>query len=257
MLAIQDYLPKSSDDLLRLEPEDLALPLLRYLREYEVRNREGSLLLYNLNLPHEDSPLAHYRSDRGQEVRRRVTETWELVERRGWLTSSPNMGLGQQWKTVSRAGLAALAAGAPVTFVASDLLPKDMDRELAAEVTAPFIGGRFPEAVRNSLRRVEVRVRELTRCSLPGRRQVMADALKPSDAARQAPKGLLAHPGQRAAAQECLRFIFEGAMGAWLNEHTHEDVAIESAHEAAEIIHFANLLLRIANRNAVANGLPA
>lgn len=256
MLVVQDYLPRTSDELLRLEPEELALPLLRYLRQYEIQTREGSLLLYNLTLPHRDSPLGHYLDDRGGEVRRRVTETWEVLDRRRWLTASPNSGAGQDWRTVSRAGLAALVTGEVVSFVSSDLLPKDMDAQLAAEVVSPFIGARFSEAVRNALRRVEVRVRKLASATSLKRREVMADALKPADMGRSLPQGPLAHPSQSRNVQECVRFLFEGAMGTWLNEHTHEDVAIDSADEAAEIIHFANLLLRIAARNAKALGLP-
>jgi uncharacterized protein (TIGR02391 family) len=116
-----------------------------------------------------------------------------------------------------------------------------------AEARLNFERGSYQTAVFEATRQVEVHVRELSH-SGPESYGValMRAAFRPDG-------GPLA-TGETAAEREAIAALFAGTIGAFKNPSGHRVVHFDDLHEAADIIHLADLLLRMAARAAHRSG---
>lgn len=123
----------------------------------------------------------------------------------------------------------------------------ELDPGLRADVLSAFRHGSYAVAVLAAFRLVEARVREaagLERDDITSK--LMYRAFKPG--------GPLADPALLAGENEGRAALFAGAMAAIKNEHSHRLVDLDDPQEAAELVLFANLLLRVLERARRAAG---
>ncbi len=118
-----------------------------------------------------------------------------------------------------------------------------------AEARLNFERGSYQTAVFEATRQVEIRVRELSELGDDRYGVVLMRAAFNSDT------GPLA-TGQMKAEQDAIASLFAGAIGAFKNASSHRVVHFDDPTEAADIVHLADLLLRIAERAAAESPAP-
>ena len=229
------------DRILELEPEDLALPLLRYLAEIEADAGNSPPNLGNLmNEILRQLGNTHHRAS-VETVKRAFTEAWMWLERE--LLLAPRDG--SSFVFITRRGHSLLAHGDIGSLQAMGLLPKGvLDPALSAKVRPAYIRGEYDVAVFQALKHVEVRVRELAR---------LPDDLLGTKLMREAfhvDTGPLTDTGQNAAERQALSDLFAGAIGFFKNPGSHRDVPLKDPIDAVELLLFADQLVKIAERHA-------
>jgi uncharacterized protein (TIGR02391 family) len=111
-----------------------------------------------------------------------------------------------------------------------------------------FLRGKFEAAVWVAVREVEIALREVSdadpfRCG-----QGLLSRAFSKDA------GLLNDRELPEAEQQAIANLFRGALGALKNPHSQHNIRFDDPVEAAEIVIFSSLLLRILDRLGAASG---
>lgn len=247
------YTPLSSlvpnaDDLLTLEPEELAGVLLAHLNSYGTGSGTSGVVQHNVvNRYNFFNDLDHHPQYPGRqsEVNRALMEAWAWLQADGFLIEStqPNsFFLSKRAQLIkSRSDLAA--------YRKASLLPKGQLHPLiAAKVYPAFLRGEYDTAVFQAFREVEISVRAAAK-SPPDAigTKLMRDAFRPADPNNLAAKGPLTESNLPVAEQEAMSHLFCGAIGLYKNPQSHRNVPTEPI-DAAEVILFASHLLRIIDR---------
>lgn len=141
---------------------------------------------------------------------------------------------------ITRAGEQALAEGLAAVH-ASARLGVDLHPRLG-RVRTQFLLGEYELAAFAAMREVEIRVRELMGAedSLLGVK-LIREAFKP-DGGALADQNL--DPGERVGIME----LFTGAIGTFKNPPSHRQVDYRDPTEASEVVLFADLLMRLLDR---------
>jgi len=172
-----------------------------------------------------------------------------LADAFGWLMSrglagpaSQSSGSGGEYRLTS-AGRAAALSGDSGHVEAAYRLHEDLHATLS-EARLLFERRSYQTAVFAATHQVEVRVRQLANLG-PGSygTQLMRDAF-------HAENGPLS-TGEVSAERQAIQALFAGTIGAFKNPSSHRIVRFDDPNEAADIIHLADLLLRIAERSAI------
>lgn len=234
------------EELLRLEPEEIAVFLLDYLCELESSSPRGAnLSRYNFTL---DGNMMHYAGERRSEAGRAMMEAWCWLEKEGMLAPTPNNSDGD-WRYVTKKGFKYRKRTDLETYRKGYLLRREtLDQNLFDNVYNLFIRGDYDTAVFRAYKEVEVRVRE--KAGLPDNllgRDLMRTAFHPET-------GPLADKDALSAERQATSDLFAGSIGLFKNPSSHRRVNYDDAAEAAEMILFANHLLRIVGRCKVNNG---
>jgi uncharacterized protein (TIGR02391 family) len=122
---------------------------------------------------------------------------------------------------------------------ARHLSQETLDRRIRDKVWTPFVRGDFDTVAFQSMKAVEVAVREAAG---------LANSELGVDLMRQAFKvdnGPLTDPKAERAERQARSDLFAGAIGSYKNPQSHRDVNLHDPAEAAEIVMLANHLLRI------------
>lgn len=236
-MSVKDQFPPP-DEALALEPEELAMFLLKYLCKEEQTGNSSVLNLHNCTL---HGNLQDYAGERYDEISKAITESWIWLEREGMIAPKP--GQDRQWVYVTNRGKRLLGNSDISTYLKGNILPeKVLDPVLARKVRPLFIRGDYDTAVFQAFKEVEVRVRKVTSLSqeLVGI-ELMRQAFH-SDIGRLTDKN---HPK---AEREATAHLFAGAIGLFKNPSSHRDVNLEDPSECAELIYLANYLLRIVEK---------
>ncbi|HKQ91899.1 MAG TPA: TIGR02391 family protein [Blastocatellia bacterium] len=219
------------DDVLALEPEELAGPLLMWLNTtygQQIFNRQ------NVGQPH---TVSGYPQHLQQQILRAIMEGWVWLEREGFIAPDPGQGGG--WYFISRRGLRITQASQVADYRRGNLLPKEFLHPLIAEkVYSAFLRGDYDTAVFQAFKEVEVRVREaggFTSADLGT--ELMRKAFNPQN-------GPLSDQSSQSGEREALSHLFAGAIGSYKNPHSHRNVTLD-AREAVEMIILASHLLNI------------
>lgn len=240
MGRFSDGLPPP-DLLCSMEPEELALPLLEILCQLEDAEEDNHVHLGNyLGALRQWDKYEHGREDA---VARAITESWHWLEFRGLLAQRPDQG--GAFKYVTRRGRRLRAEREPKKYLARNLLDDiDLSPGLIDEVRGPFLRLELDKAVRDAFRFVEVRVRTLAQLGpdVTGSKSPMTEAFRPD------PPGRLVDPTQPKGEREGTYQLFLGAMARFRNPGMHGDIGLDDPREALELIAFANVLIRLAER---------
>ena len=235
-----------AEELLSLEPEELAGPLLISLEDDDAINPNeiiGSRTLARTIKRHSHPINYPYRSH--NKVLLALMEAWQWLEREGLvapepkeLTDSTNFS-DDIYYFITRRGKSIQTSENFETYLKTNLLPKrQLHPIIAQKVWSAFLQGNYDNAVFQAFKQVEVAVRKAGGYTEKDYgKNLMSKAF-------QAEKGDLTDTNQPESEREARYFLFAGAIGAYKNPSSHRDVEI-TAEEAAEIITFASHLLRI------------
>ncbi|HVW64230.1 MAG TPA: TIGR02391 family protein [Nitrosospira sp.] len=230
--SIKSLVPEV-EDLLALEPEEVAGVVLVHLRFLEEAGR-GSLNRYNfsLNYTYNDYPAQYH-----TKIAEVLMEGWMWLEREGFLAPKP--GADGSWFFITRRGMKVNSICDVAIYRKSNLLPKNQLHPLISQkVWATFLRGDYDTAVFQTFKEVEVSVRKAggftaDDIGVP----LMRKAFAPVD-------GPLTDKTLPKAEQEALTHLFAGAIGSYKNPHSHRAVSID-AEEAVEMIMLGSHLLKI------------
>ena len=239
-----------AEDLLNLEPEELAGPLLVSLADRE-RIVPESIITYNdmsweieegssrrntnLNYPHGTR----------EDVLFALMEAWQCLVCEGFVASRPTH-LARSTNISSTTTYFVTRRGQKIeeledyeAYRKANLLPKhQLHLVIAQKVSPKFLQGDYDTSVFQAFKEIEIAVRnagnyEETDIGVPLMRKAF-----------HADTGNLTNPNQQPAEKEAVAHLFAGAIGYCKNPSSHRDVDI-TAEEAAELIVFASHLLRI------------
>lgn len=234
--TISDVFPPASE-LLDMEPEEIAPFLLQYLVLLDEEGSSGQLNRYNFTLETNDG-LRNFAGEKLHKVTEVMTEAWAWLEREGFIAPKP--GTQGEWVFITRKGKRLKTLTDFQAYSYGDLLPsKKLDPILSRKVKPLFIRGDYDTAVFQSYKEVEVRIRQAA--GLP-------DDLVGVQLARKAfavKDGQLSDKTVVEAEREAMTHLMAGALGAFKNPTSHRDINLNDPNEVAELIMFANYLLRV------------
>lgn len=226
------------EQLVQMEPEELAPFILRYLQ----KQQPGSINRYNFGLvsDHDFVQLVP-NGQMQQRYKECLMEAWMYLEREGFMAPQP--GTQDNWMFVTRRGKKVVDDADFESYKQAYLLSSEgLDPVLLQKVKSDFVRGDYDSALFKAFKEVEVRVRK--KANLPAADigvALMRKAFNPTTGALTDPT---AEPGEKQARMD----LFAGAIGTYKNPSSHREVDLGDSREAADIIHFANQLLRIVDR---------
>jgi uncharacterized protein (TIGR02391 family) len=235
--GLHELLP-DPEDLLALEPEELAGVVLQYLNSLSPMER-GQLNRYNFSLP---NTVEGYPAKYRDRLSRALMEAWIWLEREGLLAPEP--GSPGDWVFITRRGKLLAKADDLLRYRQGNLLPRHLlHPRIAQKVWASFLRGDYDTAVFQAFKEVEMRVREAGKFAesdlgVPLMRKAF-----------EAQSGPLSDTVAPIPEQEALSHLFAGAIGLYKNPGSHRNVTIE-APEAVELIILASHLLNIVDRRS-------
>ena len=237
-----------ADSLLRLEPEELAGPLVVSL-EGDQRIDLGSTISFDFmkrslevmsREVYQEYPLEH-----GEDILFALMEAWQWLEREGFVAPRPTSLPSERVIDarikyfVTRRGKTIETPEALEAYRRANLLPeRQLHPIIAQKVWAPFLRGDYDTAVFQSFKDVEIAVRKAGG---------YAEMDYGTDLMRKAfhvQTGNLTDFNQQNAERQARSDLFAGAIGSYKNPGSHRDVGV-TAEEAVEMIILASHLLRI------------
>ncbi len=173
-----------------------------------------------------------------------LSEAWDWLVAHGLLARDPRQTGGREFFFITRLGREiARDESAVPRLRAARRLDVDLHPRLASRVPRQFLSGEFEAAGFLAMREVEIVVRDLSDAAESDYGvELMRQAFKPG--------GALADPSLHASEQEAMMALFWGAIGLFKNPTSHREIEFGSPTEAAEVILFADLLLRLLDRIA-------
>jgi uncharacterized protein (TIGR02391 family) len=224
----------NAEDLLALEPEELAGVLLEHLNS--LGDNSQSLQLYNFLLPAMSPALAYAQEYRDQ-INRALTEAWVWLEREGLI--APRPGDTARFMFITRRGKALANRQALEAYRHASMFPKNVVHPVIIQKVYPaFLRGEYDTAIFQAFREVEVAVREAGGYS-------QSDIGVPlMRAAFNVPQGPLTDKTAVPAEQQAVSDLFAGAIGLFKNPTSHRSQTGIQAAEAVERIMIASQLLR-------------
>ena len=236
-----------ADSLLRLEPEELAGPLLVSLEGDQEINPVRVIAHDHLSrsLQNRTELRQKYPPKHNNEILFRLMEAWQWLENEGFVALRPTRFSRETGSDVpikyfvTRRGQEIETTEDLAAYRKEKLLPKDQLHPIIAEkVWSLFLRGDYDTAVFQGFKEIEIAVRKAGG---------YADTDRGVDLMRRAfdvKTGKLIDLNQQKAEQEARSHLFAGAIGSYKNPGSHRDVDV-TAEEAAEMIILASHLLRI------------
>lgn len=229
-MPFEDLL-RRPDELLELEPEDVAPILLEYLS----RAPRQEMSRYNFISTH----CRGQDQSRFQKISEAIVEAWIILEREGLIAPQPE-SQGIEWVFITRRGRSFLQQGGDLrAYLHSNLLPPHaVNAKLGLKVRPLFLRGDYDTAVFAAFKELEIRVREGAALDA----DTVGVALM--RAAFDAKKGALRESSLPLAEREAMAHLFAGAMGLFKNPSSHRPVSY-GPQAAAVLIRLADYLINL------------
>ena len=239
-------------DLLNLEPEELAGPLLVSLEGSEQINLEDEITPESIDWEikkgvNRNNPNLNYPYERREKVLFALMEAWQCLLSEGFVALRPaklrsTKGMSQNTPYfVTRRGQKIEKLEDFEAYRKADLLRKHQLHPIIADkVWSIFAQGSYRPAVLEAFIQVEVAVRETGGYTKDNYGKVLMEtAFNVND-------GKLTDEHLHESEKLGMRNLFAGAISLYKNPSSHREVEF-APEEAAEIIIFASHLLRIVN----------
>ena len=235
-----------AEQLLSLEPDGLAGPLLVSLEDSERIKPNEIISHESMKYAIQGDLKQKYPYKCRDKVLFALMEAWQCLEHEGFVTPMPTSLVGSSTTAdygtqyfISRRGKKIETLEDFEAYRKADLLRKHQLHPIIAEkVWSIFSQGSYGTAVLEAFRQVEVAVRKAGD---------YADNDRGTDLMRKAfhvGNGNLTDQSQLPAVKQAMSDLFAGAIGAYKNPSSHQDVEF-APEEAAEMIIIASHLLRI------------
>ncbi|TXR94529.1 TIGR02391 family protein [Streptomyces sp. col6] len=234
------HAPVAAQQIRELPTRDVALLLLQHLA-----GGNGRALQLNTFVGSTAARAYEGEPDVG-ELLDGLSDAWSWLESRALLVRDRTQN--EPFRRVSREGMElAKNPHGLARFEASERLSGPLHPALEGAVRTNFHLGEYELASFAAMKAVEVAVREASGLdnSLVGV-HLMRAAFQPYKNGKAG--GPLADAEAEGGEQEAASALFAGAMGAYKNPPSHRTVQFDDPIEAAEIIQFADLLLRQVER---------
>jgi len=221
------------EDVLALEPEQLAGIILRLMNDYRDKNAIWDRLTFG-----SDHMLANYlQREYWPRMSHKLMESWAWLEQELLLILAPGSQTGF---FVSQRGKLLMTEQDFDAYKKVRLLPRELLHPLVAQKVWPdLMSGEYDSAVLKAFKQVEVRVREVGGYSA---QELGVDLMRKAFHMQSGP--LTDLNNQVLAEREALPHLFAGAIALYKNPHSHRNVQIDST-EAIELVMLASHLLRI------------
>ena len=241
MKSIHSLVP-NAEDLLALEPEELAGVLLEHLNSLEPRDSD----FHRGNFSGSYHRIQEYPASKHETIMSALMEAWASLEREGLVIPQPGSNGQHGWIFISRRGRQLQNRADVDAYRRAQRFPRTMLHPvIASKVFPAYLRGEYDTAVFQAFREVEVAVRAagVFRPEDYGT-GLMGKAFNPTN-------GPLRDPTDPASEREACAALFSGAIGMCKNPTSHRNVNVE-ADAAAELIVLASHLLRIVDARSAA-----
>ena len=216
----------TADSVLQLEPEELAGYLLLHFNPASDQLHRGNFMLGLRN---------HYNND--ARVEKALLEAWAWLVREGLFVEQAH---SPGFFFISRRGQRIAGRQDFGAFQRSNVLPKASLHPMIAErVWSLFVRGEYDVAVFQAFKEVEVAVRAAGKFAPT---EIGTDLV---GKAFNISSGPLADMSLPEPERRAMLNLFVGAVGLFKNPSSHRHVVLSDPREAAEMIGFASLLMRI------------
>jgi uncharacterized protein (TIGR02391 family) len=171
---------------------------------------------------------------------RAIAEAWAWLVAEGLVARRPDQH--NEFCFITRRGMQLASRTDPLRDLAAEArLAQGLHPRIEARIRQQFLLGEFELAAFAAMKEVEIRVRELGAYpdSEIGVRLMLAAFHE---------MGPLTDPSLDQGEQAATRALFWGAIGVFKNPSSHRQVQFDDPTEAAEVVLFADLLLRLLDR---------
>lgn len=231
-MKLTDLIP-NPDDMLALEPEELAGYLIEY---FNSQSGDSNVSRYSFSRSH---TIEDYPREKWTACQKALMEAWSVLEREGLVANKPEDNHG--WYFITRRGRSLKRKEDFESFRHSSLFPKNSIHDaLLSKIYPLFLRGDYETAIFQAFKIVEVCVREASNS--------LNEKLYGVDLMRKAfhpESGPLTDKTEPVAEREALQALFAGAIGRFKNPSSHRHVPVTSPTETIEILQFASHLLRV------------
>jgi uncharacterized protein (TIGR02391 family) len=230
LCMISSIIP-NAEDLLALEPEELAGPLLKYVSQLGVNDQNRN------NAFNGERIVSGYPRANHEKIKRALMEAWVWLEHENLI--APRPGSDRDWIYITRLGERLIEASDFESYRRASLLPKNQIHPVIVQrVYNTFLRGDYDVAVFLAFKQVEIAVRTAGNFSSSD----LGPPLMRSAFAVQG--GPLANTSEVSAERQALSDFFAGAIGYCKNPQSHRNVNLEPS-ESVELIILASYLLRV------------
>lgn len=231
------------DDLLALEPEELAGYLIEHLNSDPYARQRISRPDFSNGPAFENV----WGGAKIEDCRRALMEAWMVLEREGLVAPEP--GNQSEFFFLTRRGRRLTNRTDYQAFRHARLFPKDSIHPKLSKVYPLFLRGDYETAVFQAFKEIEVTVRNATHTLDP--KFYGVDLIRQAFHPRTGP---LTDASEKDAEKEALVALFAGAIGRFKNPTAHRHIELTSPEETVEILLFASLLLRVLDDRISKNG---
>lgn len=215
---------------LDMEPEELAPFVLRHLK------KGGSINRYNYSLISEEKK--EYAGEHLEKFQKQLMEAFIWLEREMFVAPMP--GTTGEWRFITRRGEKILEEEDFSAYARGSLLSSETLHPILARKVKPlFIRGDYDTAIFQAFKAVEVQVRKTGKYTkgdygVP----LMRKAFNPKT-------GSLSNKEAEESEKRAMSDLFAGAIGLFKNPVSHRFIDTVSPENAADLIRFANFLLKM------------
>ena len=243
-----------AENLLSLQPEELAGPLLISLEEVQQIDPESLITYRNMRQEIDSNSQINYPNGYHEDVLLVIMEAWQCLLSEGFVAQRPTDLPTNSYRTsstkyfVTRRGKKIETLEDFRAYRKADLLRKHQLHDIIAQkVWSSFLQGDYDTAVFQAFKQVEVAVREA------GYYSNTLLGVKLMRKAFHTDNGNLTDENQEEAEKQARSDLFAGAMGSYKNPSSHRNVEI-TAEEAAEVVIIASHLLWIVDSRNQSDG---
>lgn len=232
MPTIPQIIP-NPEDLLALEPEELAGVVLEYLHSQGPDS--GALNRHNFCQTH---TVIDYPDRQRESVLKALMEAWVWLEGEGFVAPKP--GDTDRWVFITRKGMRIRSRTDLESYRKANLFPRQLLHPVIVQKTySQFLRGEYDTAVFQSFKEVEIAVRE--KGGYAATDLGVALMRKAFDKA----SGALTNDSLPDGEKEAMAHLFAGAIGLYKNPHSHRNEPITRPEEAISLLILASHLMNI------------